>query len=248
MKEGNKTTRVLCMIMVMTILMGLMLPGDSAKAASQQKIPEVIHTQYATEFLIVPLKTRDQRVKNIKTNSADAKANVTTIAAEEGSDLYSEIGIVMKKEGAYEVSFDVCSGSGSKVSSHSVKVYYNSEKAVKSISFAGKKSDKYGAIYTKQTKGKLSVEMNKDYKLKKIVVLTYDKNGKEHLKQIKNNNVISLGKYASITKYGKETGSEYNMYRNLLAHTTITVYYVDKYTGEEVQESFTISRAAAKMK
>ena len=48
-----------------------------------------------------------------------------------------------------------------------------------------------------------------------------------------------------MTKYGKETGSEYNMYRNLLAYTTITVYYVDKYTGQEAQESFTINRAAA---
>lgn len=241
MKYLLKWKRMICIV----LCAGMILSPEYVQAASQQEIPKSIHTNYDAVYLTVPMKTIKHRIKNLKTDSLDAKANVCTIAAEEGLDLYSEIGIDMRKEGTYKVTFDVYNGSGKKESSHSVKVYYDSEQAVNRFEFDGKKCDEYGSLFTKKTKGKLSVEMNKDYKLKKIVISTYDKTGKENAKQIKNNETITLGRYSSIYKYGKETGSEYTMYRSVLAGTTITVYYIDKYTGQEEQKSFSINRPAA---
>ena len=86
--------------------------------------------------------------------------------------------------------------------------------------------------------------MNKGYKLKKIVVETYDKNGKRVTKTVKNNSVIKLGKYPYLYESGDKTGDYYSMSTSMTAETAIYIYYLDKYTQEEENTVYFLRRWA----
>ena len=75
--------------------------------------------------------------------------------------------------------------------------------------------------------------MNKGYKLTKIVVETYDKNGERKSKTVKNNSTITLGKYPYFNESGEVDGNYYYMNTSIEASTQIRIYYTDKYTKSE---------------
>ena len=95
---------------------------------------------------------------------------------------------------------------------------------------------------TSKKSGKLSVKMNKGYTLKKITVTTYNKAGKEVVKTMKNNSTLKLGEYAYIFDNSYSSGRNYST--SLAARTKITITYIDKYTKQECESIYSISRLA----
>ena len=182
-------------------------------------------------------------VKNIKTNSKNLIAKntryYTSTSTDEYTNPYAEIGLYAKKEGTYKVTYNICDKAGKKLSSGKVTVYAKNDSPVKSAKFANKEIN---SALTGKTSGKLSISMNKGYKLKKITVATYDKSGKEVVKNFKNNSTLKLGQYAYISRNTYSDSSSY--YTSLAARTTITVTYVDKYTKQECKLVYIIRRLA----
>lgn len=183
-------------------------------------------------------------IKNIKTGSNNLIAKntyyYTTSSDDTYTDPYASIGLYAKKTGKYKVTYDICDKSGNKLSSGKVTVYVKDDLPVKSVKFGGKEVT--SALTTKKS-GKLSVSMSSGYKLKKITVTTYNKSGRQVVKTIKNNSTIKLGNYAYISDSSYSDSSRY-FYTSLAANTKITITYVDKYTKQECDTIYTLSRLA----
>ena len=183
-------------------------------------------------------------VKNIKTGNNNLIAKNTRYSTSTSSDdyasPYASIGLYAKKTGKYKVTYDICDKAGKKLSSGKVTVYVKDDLPVKSIKFDGKELT--SALTTKKS-GKLSVSMNSGYKLKKITVTTYDKSGKEVVKTIKNNSTLKLGEYAYLSDNSYNDGSRY-FNTSLAARTRITITYTDKYTKQDCEYLYTLSRLA----
>ena len=182
-------------------------------------------------------------VKNIKTNSKNLIAKntryYTSTSTDEYTNPYAEIGLYAKKEGTYKVTYNICDKAGKKLSSGKVTVYVKNDLPVKSVKFAGKEVN---YALTSKKSGKLSVKMNKGYTLKKITVTTYNKAGKEVVKTMKNNSTLKLGEYAYIFDNSYSNGRNYST--SLAARTKITITYIDKYTKQECESIYSISRLA----
>lgn len=182
-------------------------------------------------------------VQNINTGSKNLIAKnthyYTTSSDDTYTDTYASIGLYAKKTGKYTVTYDICDKAGNKLSSGAVTVYVKNDLPVKSVKFAGKEVN---YSLTSKKSGKLSVKMNKGYTLKKITVTTYNKAGKEVVKALKNNSTLKLGEYAYI--YDNSYSSSRYYSTSLAARTKITITYIDKYTKQECETVYSLSRLA----
>ena len=164
----------------------------------------------------------------------------TSTSSDEYAAPYASIGLYAKKKGKYVVSYDICDKAGKKLSSGKTTVYVSDDQPIKSVKF----DKKYlSSAITFKKSGKLSISMNKGYKLKKITVTTYNKSGKEVVKTVRNNSTIKLGEYAQIYDNSYSDGSRY-FSTSLAARTQIKITYTDKYTKQKCESSYTINRLA----
>lgn len=103
------------------------------------------------------------------------------------------------------------------------------------------------AAFTTKKSGKLSIKMASGYKLQKIQIRTYDKDGKEVKKTVKNNKKITLGQYAYSYSYNREYNNTPNSfygywYKYLNAPTYIEITYKDKWTKQSEVVTYSIQR------
>lgn len=179
-------------------------------------------------------------IGHLKTSSKNINAKVVEMHSSIPMGCTAKIGLYATKKGIYTISFDILNSDEKRVSSHSVKVFANIDRAVESATFAGMPIQGF----TDKENGKLSVTMNKGYTLKKIVVETFDKTGEQNLKTVKNNSMIALGKYAYLYENEEADGDYYKMTTSIMATTTIHIYYIDKYTKNEECEIYYMYRLA----
>lgn len=205
------------------------------------------HVSQNTEYFCNPCEFTKGKVcyvKNIKTGSKNLIAKntyyYTSTSSDEYAAPYASIGLYAKKKGKYVVSYDICDKAGKKLSSGKTTVYVSDDQPIKSVKF----DKKYlSSAITFKKSGKLSISMNKGYKLKKITVTTYNKSGKEVVKTVRNNSTIKLGEYAQIYDNSYSDGSRY-FSTSLAARTQIKITYTDKYTKQKCESSYTINRLA----
>ena len=243
MKSVRKITTA---ILSLAITLGLFAaPATEVQAAEKAAVTKAVHLYVGTvedDAIDVSFAEKGDHIGNLKTSSKNLKAKIVNINTNMYADntAAAKIGLYAAAKGNYTVSFDILDSDDEKVSSHSVKIYANTDMAIKSVTFAGGPTHKI----TDKTKGKLSVTMNKGYTFKKIVVETYDKEGKQKSKTVKNNSVITLGKYAYRSEKGEVYGDYYFMDTSLMAYTRIYVYYTDKYTKSDAKEIYYMYRVA----
>jgi hypothetical protein len=245
--DMNKAIKFISKIMTLVMVLGLLVtPNSEVQAASTATVTKAVHLYVGTcddNAISVEFTKQWDHIENLKTSSKNLKAKIV------GVNLYNDnvkapynakIGLYASKAGTYSVTFDINDSDDEKVSSHSVKVYVNEELAVKSVTFSG------GEMYhiTTKTKGKISVTMNKGYKLKKIVVETYDQSGNTVSKTVKNNSNITLGTYPYSYESGEMYGDYYNLSTSIMVPTFITIYYTDKYTKAQAYETKAVYRVA----
>jgi hypothetical protein len=224
-------------VLLTGILMGTEQPVEAAEKATVTKAVHLYVGETTDRAISVKYVDTWDHIENLKTSSKNLTAKITSTQIDEDSENgnnSSTIGLYANKNGTYKVTFDIYDAYDEKVSSHSVTVYANKDYAIKKITFAGKDMSRLSDV----TKGKLSVSMNKGYTLKKIEVQTYDKNGKEVIKTVKNNSTIELSKYAYFYESGKMYEYSYYLNTSLLAHTQISVTYTDKYTKQNRTDSY----------
>lgn len=215
----------------------------------------------------VYLLNKGDYVASVKTNSSNLIAKLTrrdkydgnysTSALLDGQDspefcsTYG-LGFLAKKKGTYTATVTVKNSKKKTVCKKKIKVIVDDNfSPVKSIKYAGKSF--YGSFITKKKSGKISVAMNKGYKLQKIEVGTYV-NGKEYetydaepeYKTVKNKKSINLAtstyfsenvnSSTSSYSYGDEesyssTYKSGNMVDYLLPVTYVRVTYKDTKLG-----------------
>ena len=226
----------------------LLQPQSTVSAAVRNKPTTTVLRMSSNSFdssaIYVNLpKAKVCYIKNIKTSSKNLIAKnthyYTTSSDDTYTDTFASIGLYAKKTGKYKVTYNICDKSGNKLSSGKVTVYVKNDLPVKSVKFAGKEVN---YALTSKKSGKLSVKMNKGYTLKKITVTTYNKAGKEVVKTMKNNSTLKLGEYAYIFDNSYSSGRNYST--SLAARTKITITYIDKYTKQECESIYSISRLA----
>lgn len=113
-----------------------------------------------------------------------------------------------------------------------------------SIGLYAKKTGKYKVTYNicdksgyKLSSGKVTVYVKNDLPVKSVKFA-----GKEVVKTMKNNSTLKLGEYAYIFDNSYSSGRNYST--SLAARTKITITYIDKYTKQECESIYSISRLA----
>ena len=113
-----------------------------------------------------------------------------------------------------------------------------------SIGLYAKKTGKYKVTYNicdksgnKLSSGKVTVYVKNDLPVKSVKFA-----GKEVVKTMKNNSTLKLGEYAYISDNSYSSGRNYST--SLAARTKITITYIDKYTKQECESIYSISRLA----
>lgn len=285
MKLTKKITSVVitfALFLSLFLSAGQVSEAASSASALKKAIPSKIrimpYTEYvygnyeSTTTIFVPYASYDNCISNIKVSKKGLQAKITRESKYDNPSTnysnYGVIGLYATKEGVYKVSFDVLTKKGgAKLYSKTVTVYVKSDSPFASATYAGK-SNWYSL--QKKNKGKLSIKMNKGYKLKSIEVGTYKKNAPEKssyssdsysyidtressslvYKKVKNNSVITLGTngnysssyYCSKSDYSYSLSSSLD--NDILATTIIKVTYVDKYTKKNAVASYYLYRMA----
>ncbi len=243
--------RTVCLFLAFCLCAGMLLlqPQSTVSAATtttpNTKVLRMYpKTQYTSAIHVNLPKGKVCYVKNIKVdkNGLIAKNTYyyTSTSSDEYAAPYASIGLYAKKEGKYTVSYNICDKAGKKLSSGNVTVYVKNDSPFKSVKFAGKELT--NALTAKKS-GKLSISMNKGYKLKKITVTTYNKSGQRVVKTMKNNGTLTLSQYAMVNDSSLLDGTRY-FYTSFAASTIVIITYTDKYTKQDRESIYIINRLA----
>ncbi len=251
--------RMAGLIFSVCLMAAVMIVPDTAayaKASVSSQSVDMMPEFQNPDIIEITYDAANAQLKHIKTNNKNLIARQTYQKNRKEADRWdkenpygcAKIGLYAKKTGTYKVTFDVYAG-GKKASSHSVNVFVRSntdtDYPIKKATFAGK-TEFYGV--TGKKSGKFKVTMNKNYKLKKIEVRTYDKNGREVVKTVKNGAKITLGAYAYKYENDYSYHSSYNsswyydLSTRLFAETSVRVYYQNTKTNAESSASYTLYR------
>lgn len=253
------------------------MTADAAKAPKKTTISPGVSYSYSSNIskegaIRVEFDEPGDYIKNIKVKNKNLIAKETYSYAdyskytseyysnESKSDFYyTVIGLYAKKNLTTTITFDIYDINNKKKETKTVKVTTKSNtqsstgSPIKSITYAGKPFY-YGQL-TSNSKGKLKVKMNKNYKLVSIEIGTYTKpsaldldalasksdcssllQNKINYKKVKNNSKITLGKYASYYEsFSTSSYSDYKSYgmRNyILAPTQIRITYKNTKTKD----------------
>lgn len=236
--------RLSCFLLAFCMLATtLLIPDVSAQAATvdKTKVHISLESQYS-DSVTVNFKKGEYKISGLKSNNKNLITKATYVSSNDSEYATSygsaTISFYAKKAGTYKVSFNVVDKKNKVKSKHTITVYANNDYAIKNVTFNGK-YDFYNVTTAKS--GKFKVTLNKGYTLKQITMTTYNKNGKEVVKKIKNNQKVTLGTYRSIRE-NEMSDSYENWYADLLAKTTFTITYKDKYTKGLKTTTYTIYR------
>lgn len=227
----------ICFMLAVSMFAASLMISDTKAFASSAAAKMSIWVK-SQSSMYVELASGDYKIANLKSSKSNLIVRTTHVNS--GSDYSGSATISMyaKKKGTYTVTFDVVDQYNKKRQSHTVKVFAHNEPAIKQATFNG--SEVYGIVSSKPS-GKFKVKMNKGYKLKSITMNTYDKNGKEISKTIKNGRKVKLGKYRH--KYEGSKSKDYEWWSaDLLARTSFRITYIDKYTKEEDTSYYSVYR------
>lgn len=234
-------------IMFMVLLVPDMEPAAKAKTSAQNVTVFVEHTYNIPVKINYPKKGRT--IKNLKSNSSDLLVRQTAqfwYSYSYTSDNCAEISMYAKKAGKYKVTFNVCNEKNKVISKYTLNVTAKnstSNMPIKKATFAGKSINTYSGAVSKKS-GKFKVTMNKGFKLKSITMQTYDAQGKQVEKKIKNNANVTLGEYAYKYEDNWESSNDnswsYRYSTGWLARTIFTVQYQNTKTKEIGTEVYVI--------
>ena len=211
----------------------------------------------AYTFISIDLDNEGDRVMNVKVNKKGLLAKKTYERVYErtrneydyDTDTYTRettydysstyISLYGTKKGTYTVSFDVIDKTGAVKCTKKIKVKVDASVTykvhpVKKITYAGKDIYSYYR-YTNKTKGKLSVTLNKGYKLQSIEIGKIDAKGNVVYKKTKNKKNITLAKsakYSKTEKYDYSDSSFKYTYNKLFPETEIRITVKNKKTKE----------------
>lgn len=237
---------ILRLTAVCVMLTAFLCPVGVSAAIAPAAEHVAVKQTYSQEIEVV-FAEGDYKIANLKSSSANLLLRTTYVSASSSKRSYdsehpygyAEISMYAKKKGTYTVTFDVIGRNQEVKSSHSVKVHADANTPVKKTTFNGS-TNIYATIIPK-AKGKFKVTMTKGYKLQSITMTTYNKAGKAVTKKIKNGASVTLGKYRRISDGNQSAGWE-NWTADLLARTEFQVTYLDKYTGEAKDVSYSLYR------
>lgn len=245
-----KKVKRLCSLLLALAMVLSMVP-NVAKAATKDEIPTKIRMYWGQDERAIKISLADptQTIDNIKCSSKNLIAMLCGIEYsyslpanenQENKNIYY-IGLRSKKEGTYEVSFDILDKNKKKIETKKVKVY-NYYSLIKSITFDGKTIDNNELS---GTSAKVKVTLTSGNTIKKLeygvykIVETENSIDTETVyKSFKNGEKITFGKQAYY--YMNEYTNQYDDYSNeskyfntsMECPTYIKITYYDKYTKQ----------------
>lgn len=215
--------------------LGLTLATATTVQAASKDVPKKVHLYTGSRGSFgFGFDSSGSKITNLKSSSKNLKVKLTHQCTGDCTISYYS-----NKKGSYKITFTIKPKKGKSIKK-TVKVTVDKVLPFKKVTYAGKTIPMYsypnqGRLYTSAASGKLSITMNKGYKLKKITMHTYkqsEKDGKTSSdyigKTIKNNQKITLGK-------GYYSGSSSSYSRDLYSnYAELEIDYTSTY-GTETQ-------------
>lgn len=263
--KTKRSTKVLAMLFLTMTMVLLCSTFAFAKAKVDTKIRSY---PQGSGSCSITFDAYGDTIKNLKSKSSSMMVKTTNVnqyRSSYNSDYNSKsatIQVYTKKAGTFKFSFDIYGKDGKKKTSHTVTVYSKTDSPLKSLKFGSRDLINYSIkngrstnlnYYTKAVSGKLSVKMNKGYKLKKIEIgkTKVTKKSDSSIKvssetvytKVKNGAKIKLSstQYQYLHESGDpepKEGDRYSSYNydysnEMFAYTYIRITYTDKYTKAE---------------
>jgi hypothetical protein len=256
--NGGKSMKVLKSFskkfLAVALALTMMLPTTAITASAASCDSDVYVKTYKNGYYYTGTKygapieiTFDEKgddIANIKSESDKLKVYRVSVQTNKKKGL---IGVFATTPGTYKVSFDIIGADKKVKESKVVNVHvslFGGSSVIKTVKYANKElwtSDFYDYVNI-PAKGKLSVTLNKGYKLKSLRVGKYPKKGVNNYKysKFKNGGNITLGKIAySYTSKGTSYSSVNNY---MAAITEVEVTYVNNKTKKEETTTFTLGK------
>lgn len=180
--------------------LGLTLATATTAQAASKDVPKKVHLYTGTQgFFDITFDSVGSKITNLKSSSKNLKVKLT----HQGQSNCT-ISYYGNKKGSYKITFTIKPKKGKSINK-TVKVNVDRVTPIKKVTYAGKTVPMYsypnpGRLYTTAASGKLSISMNKGYKIKKITMTTYKQSNENETsgpnfieKTIKNNKKITLG-------------------------------------------------------
>lgn len=215
------------------LCVGFVLVGSVTAEASSNDVPSKVHVVVGTEGGFgFEFDSEGSKITNLKSNSKNLVVKLTQYSSDE-----CEIEYYAKKAGSYKITFTIKPKKGKSINK-TVKVTADKIYPIKKVTFGGKNVPMYTfwnnwTLYTTAKSGKLSISMNKGYKIEQITVGTYKKHKSGSssytsivYKKVKNNSKISLGN-------GYKTEGEFGMYDQIYSKfAEIQIDYISPYSKD----------------
>jgi hypothetical protein len=190
-------------------------------------------------------------IQNLKTNSKNLKAKQVQeyqFSNDINESYYTSISLYAYKKGKYTVTFDIYDEAGNKKSSHQVKVYAYDDLPVASIKVGNKNMSLEGKTQlVSGNSGKVKVNLNKGYRLKKLEYGVLNKaNGVISYTAFKNGKKITFNNEAYSDSHPTPLGitiKQKLVNRNMFADTYLRITYLDKYTKQENTYTYTLFKS-----
>lgn len=229
----KKIKQLLICLSAFLLCAGFVLAGSVTAEASSDNVPTKVHVFTGSEDSFwFSFDSEGSTITNLKSSSKNLVVKLTSLSSRD-----CDITYYAKKSGSYKITFTIKPKTGKSIKK-TVKVTADKLYPIKKVTFGGKKVPLYTyrndkRLYTTASSGKLSVSMNKGYKLKKIRVGTYKKHksGKNTytdivFKTVKNNSKISLGSVYQTEEFG-------GMYAQLESkYAVIEIQYSSPYSKD----------------
>lgn len=183
-------------------------------------------------------------IANIKSDSDKLKVYRVSVMTNKKKGY---IGVFATTPGTYKVSFDIVGADKKVKESKVVNVHvslFGGSGVIKSVKYANKdlwSADTYD-YFNIPAKGKLTVTLNKGYKLKSMRVGKYPKKGANEYKytKFKNGGTLTLSKVPYSYSYKGESYSYKST--NMQAYTEIEVTYVNNKTKKTETTTFSLGK------
>lgn len=213
--------------------LGLSLSVATTAKAGAKDVPKKVHlyTGTSSSFGAV-FDSEGSKITKLKSSSKNLKVKLTHQCQTDWT-----IAFYAAKKGSYKITFTIKPKKGKSINK-TVTVTVDKTTPFKKITYGGKSVPLYSyldnfKLITTATSGKLSITMNKGYKIKSITMYTYKQSKKNGVttsvmqeKKIKNNTKISLGK----SYYESSDDSYYgNFYSN---YAEVAIEYTSAYGTE----------------
>lgn len=242
--------KMICMIIMLTMLINI---STTSKAVIDVIMTDTPYTLLPTKETIttgeittirIGVGSSAESISNIKSKNKNLKAKLYVTCNDDTSGgKWYLVHLYSKKSGIYKVTYTYTNANGQQ-SKKTLKVKVTKEEPIKYVKLGKKSLTNENVNIVTANRAKLSIKMNKGYKIKKIELIKneYTSTGSttKVTTRVKNNSKIKVSNIPFTVIYRRANSTIYTYKKSISAETDIVITYKDKYSKRNKTITYTL--------